>query len=130
MPAAEIEFDHRNKSLDGIVYIGYWEEHFRMAHEICNSFQHTPWFQDKGWENDSTKVCTGAELGDNVHEHIALVGLDNEGVIFNGLGLCAVNRRRPVALEVPRRRPETRPIIVRTTTNRSRRCLYSIGDLL
>lgn len=33
MPAAKVEFDHRDKSLNRVVNVGYGQEHFRMAHE-------------------------------------------------------------------------------------------------
>ena len=37
MPATQIEFDHRNESLDGVFDLRYRKKHFGMAHEAAES---------------------------------------------------------------------------------------------
>lgn len=53
-----------------------------MAHEVCNSLQHTARLEDKGREDDPAQVGAGPQLRDDVHENIALVGLDNSSVVI------------------------------------------------
>ena len=37
MPTAQIEFNHRHESLNGILNLGHWKESFWMRHKTENS---------------------------------------------------------------------------------------------
>lgn len=66
MPAAKVEFNNRQKALDGILNFGHREESFWVRHEtaydesacvllmplfivLCDSLEHRSGFQYKSW---------------------------------------------------------------------------------
>jgi hypothetical protein len=85
VPATQVEFDHRNESLQRIVNIGHWQECFWMCHEavgcqyypfpvpsendvLCDPFQHRPRLENKRRKGDSAQVSSGPELGYNMRQ--------------------------------------------------------------
>lgn len=58
MPAAKIELNNRNEAQDRIIEFGDGQEHFRVTHEVCNTFQHTSRLEDKGGQYNSAEIGT------------------------------------------------------------------------
>lgn len=75
MPTTEVELDYGYKALDGVVYGWNLKEHFGVTHEVRDALEHTAGFENEGGKNDTTQVGPGSQLGDNMGEDIALIGL-------------------------------------------------------
>lgn len=85
---------------------------------LCYALQHASRFQNERGKGDSAQVGARSELGDDVGQHIALIGFDNLGVIVASIAFAIVCRssaawmqdtlrqlspRRPSRQEEPRR---------------------------
>jgi hypothetical protein len=59
MPATEIELDHGDKAFGRVIDSWDVQEHFGVAHEVCDPFKHAAWLEDESGKDDATQVGTG-----------------------------------------------------------------------
>ncbi len=91
VPSAQVEFHNRYESQDRIVDFRHRKQCFRMCHEatlvstafrvsiqsaafcledlLGNSLQHASRLQNKGRQHNSTQICPGSQLRDDMGEH-------------------------------------------------------------
>ena len=60
-----------------------------MRYTLCYAFQHRPRFEDEGRKRDAAQVGAGSQLGYDVGEHAALLGI-HDGLVLLGRLVAAL----------------------------------------